>query len=207
LCQWSTVTDSIVTDDSVTIVLQNQISNFKFRLVVLLSFFVSPSFMHTQSNANVERDVLPKIQRTAVAMLELLSAGSHISKPTPILDTSSMTLDLTFPHDIIAPIMKLPEGIREELLGCLTNRLNELQQQFLSLFRSTCSTARNANDLDGIRQAIRNVYYTRCILPLQHQLSRLPDISKHQQKNRSGKRTFNNVSGYGFSHVYPQPQS
>ena len=157
--------------------------------------------MHAQSNSNVERDVLPKIQRTAVAMLELLGAGPHISEPTPVLDTSSMTLDLTLPHDIIAPVMKLPDGIREELLGCLTKRLNDLQEQFLSLFRSACSTARNANDLDRIRQAIKSVYYTRCILPLQHQLSQLPLIPKHQPKNSSGKRTFNNVSAYGCSYI------
>jgi hypothetical protein len=157
--------------------------------------------MHAQVNA----DSLPKIHRTAVAILEGCNAVSRISKPTPILDTSSMTLDLTFPHDIIAPIMKLPEGIRQELLGCLTNRLNELQEQFLSLFRSTCSMARNANDLDAIRQGIRNVYYRRCISPLQLQLSRLPDISKHQPKNRSGKKTFNNVSAYGCSHVHVPP--
>ena len=159
--------------------------------------------MLAQSNA----DGLPKIQRTAVAMLEILNAGSHISKPTPVFDTSSMTLDLTVPHDVIAPIMKLPEGIRQELLGCLTNRLDELQEQFLSLFRSACSTARNANDLDAIRQGIRNVYYRRCISPLQLQLSRLPDISKHQPKNHSGKKTFNNVSAYSCSHVsVPQSQ-
>ena len=157
--------------------------------------------MHTQSNSNAERDVLRKIQRTAVAILEKCNTGSHISKPTPVFDTSSLTLDLTFPHDIIAPVMKLPEGIRQELLGCLTNRVNQLQEQFLSLFRNSCSMARNADELDAIRQGIRNVYYTRCILPLKHQLSQLPDMSKDQQKNRSGKRTFNNVSAYGCSYV------
>ena len=162
--------------------------------------------MHAQSNLNAELDVLSKIQRTAVV---LSNASSHISKPTPVLDTSamtldltSMTLDLTFPHDIIAPIMKLPEGIRQELLGCFTNRLNKLQEQFLSVFRSTCSMARNANELDAIRQGLRNVYYRQCITPLQLQLSRLPDISKHQSKNHNGKRTFNNVSTYSCSHVY-----
>ena len=133
--------------------------------------------MHAQSNLNVDRDALSKIHRTAVAILEL--SGPHISKPTPGLDTSSMALDLnlTFPHDIIAPIMKLPERIFQEILGCSTNRPNE-QERILSFFRSACSRVRNANDLDAIR------------------------ISKHQRKNRSGKRTFNNVSTYGRSHVY-----
>ena len=157
--------------------------------------------MHAQSNLNAERDVLRKIKCTAVSILEL--TGSHISKPTPVLDTSSMTLDLTLPHDIITPIMKLPEGIRQEFLGRLTNRLNTLQEQFLSVFRSTCSMAGNENDLDAIRQGLRNVYYRQCISPLQLQLSRLPDISK--RKNHSGKRTFNNVSAYGCSHVYVPP--
>ena len=161
--------------------------------------------MHAQSDLKAERDVLPKIQRTAVAMLELLNAGSHISKPTPVLDTSSMTLDLTFPHDIIAPVMKLPEGIRQELLDCLTNRVNLLQEQFLSLFRNTCSMARDANDRDAIRQGLEKVYYRRCILPIQLELSRLPDISKDQQKSRSGKKTFNNVSAYCCSHFYIPP--
>ena len=154
----------------------------------------------TQSNLDAERDILPKIYRTAVAILDGCNAVSHFSKPTPvldttsfILDTSSMSLDLTFPHDIIAPMMKLPEGVRQELLGCLTNRLNELQQRFLSFFRSTCSMARNA-DQDAIRQGLENVYYRRCILPIQLELSRLVDISKHQRKNRNGKGTFNNVS-------------
>ena len=161
--------------------------------------------MHAHSNLNAE--LLSKIQRTAVAILDESNADPHIfkltpiSKPTPVLDTSSMTLDLTFPHDIFAPIMKLPDGIHQELLSRLTNRLNELQEQFLSFFRSACSMARNANDVDAIRQGIRNVYYTRCISPLQLQLSRLPDISKHQPKN-SGKKTFNNVSAYRCSHVY-----
>lgn len=151
--------------------------------------------MHAQSNLVAERDVLRKIHSTAVAILEGCNADSHTSKPTPIFDTSSMTLDLSFPQDIFAPIMvKLPEGTRQEVLGCLTNRLNELQERFLSFFRSTCSMARNANDLDAIREGIRNVYYRRCILPIQLELSRLPDISKHQAKNRSGKKTFNNVS-------------
>ena len=159
--------------------------------------------MHAQPNLDAERDALRRIQRTAVDIIELV--GSRVSKPTPVLDTSSMTLDLTVPHDVMAPIMKLPEGIRQELLGCLTNRLNGLQEQFLSLFRSTCSMARNADDLDAIRQGIRDVYYRRCILPLQLQLSRLPDISKHQPKNRSGKKTFNNVSVNGYSHVYVPP--
>ena len=166
--------------------------------------------MHALSSLNAE--LLSKIQRTAVAILDESIVDSHISKPTPvlntssILDTSSMTLDLTFPHDMFAPIMNLPDGINQEILGRLTNRLNELQKQFLSFFRNACSMARNANDLDAIRQGIRNIYYTRCILPLQLQLSRLPDISKHQPKNRSsGKRTFNNVSTYGFSHVYVSP--
>ena len=160
--------------------------------------------MHDQSNLDVERDVLPKIQRTAVAMLELLSAGSDISKSTPVLDTSS---HLPFPHDIITPAIKLPEGIHQELLGCLTNRLNELQERFLSCFRTTCSMARNANDRDAIRQGLENVYYRRCILPIQLELSRLPVISKDQQKNRNGKRMFNNVSAYGYLYVYPsQPQ-
>ena len=164
--------------------------------------------MHAQPNLNAEVDVLRKIQRTAVDMLELLGSGAHISKPTlSALDTSSMTLDLTIPHDIIAPIMKLPDGIREELLGRFTNRLKELQEQFLSIFRSICSMARNANDLDSIRQGLRNVYYGRCISILQLQLSRLPDISKHQPKNSSGKKTFNNVSVHGYSFVYgPQRQ-
>ena len=132
--------------------------------------------MHAQSN--VERDALSKIKCTAVAILERSNSGSHISKPTPVLDTSSMTLDLTFPRDIIAPLMKLPEGIRQELLGCFINRLNE-QGRFLSFFKRACSMVRNANDLDAIR------------------------ISKHQRKNRSGKRAFNNVSAYGCSHVCP----
>ena len=157
--------------------------------------------MHAQSNLNAELDVLRKIQRTAVDMLELLGAGSHISKPTPVLDTSSSILP-PFPQDIFAPIMKLPEGARQELLDCVTNRLNELQERFLSFFRSTCSMARNADDLDAIREGLRNVYYRRCVLPIQVQLSRLPDISKHQPKNRGGKRTFNNVGAYRSSHVY-----
>ena len=156
--------------------------------------------MHAQSNLNAERDVLPKIQCTAVAILGGSDTGSQISRlePTPVLDTSSILL---LPHDIIAPLMKLPEGFRQELIDCLANRLNELQERFLSFFRSTCSMARNANDLDAIREGIRNIYYRRCILPIQLELSRLPDISKHQQKNRSGKKTFNNVSTYGCSHV------
>ena len=158
--------------------------------------------MHAQSNLDAERDVLRKIHRTAVAILEKCNTGSHISKPAPVLDTSStldtstMTLDLSFPHDIIAPIMKLPEGIRQELLGRFTNRLNDLQQQFLSFFRSISSMARNSNDLEAIRQGLRNVFYRRCISLLQLQLSRLPDNSKHQPKNSSGKKTFNNVSAY-----------
>ena len=126
-------------------------------------------YMLGQSNLNAERDFLPKVQRTAVAILE--GSNAHISKPTPVPDTSSM---LSFPHDIIAPIMKLPEGIRQEFLGCFTNRQNE-QERFLSFFRSTYSMARNANDLNA------------------------PE--KHQRKNRSGKGTFNNVSAYGCSHV------
>ena len=166
-------------------------------------------YMHAQSNLDAEREVLRKIQRTAVAILDESNADSHISKPTPvldtssILDTSSMALDLTFPHDIIAPIMKLPEGIRQKVLGCFTNRVNEIQELFLSFFRSVCSMARNANDLDAIRQGLRNVYYRRCISLMQVQLSRLPDISKHQPKNRSAKRTFNNVSAYSYSHICP----
>ena len=147
--------------------------------------------MHAQSNLNAELDVLRKIQRTAVDMLELLGPGPHISKPTPVLDTSSSILPL--PQDIFAPIMKLPEGIRQELLGCVTNRLNELQERFLSFFRSTCTMAKNADDLDAIREGLKNLYYRRCILPIQLQLSRLPEILKDQQKTRSGKRTFNNV--------------
>ena len=165
-------------------------------------------YMHAQSNLDAEREVLRKIQRTAVAILDESNADSHISKPTPIskhtptFDTSSMTLDLTFPHDIIAPIMKLPEGIRQEVLGRFTNRLNEVQELFLSFFRSICSMAKNANDLDAIRQGLKSVYYRRCISLMQVQLSRLPDISKQQSKNRSGKKTFNNVSAYCCSLVY-----
>ena len=184
-----------------TIVLRINSSSALFFPVFLRITIV---YMHAQSNLDAE--LLSKIHRTAVAILDECNAGSHISEPTPVLDTSSMTLDLTVPHDIMAPIMNLPDGIRQELLCCLTNRLNELQRQFLSLFRSTCSMARNANDVDAIRQRVRNVYYTRCISPLQLQLSRLPNISKHQPKNRSGKKTFNNVSAYGCSHVVLSPQ-
>ena len=128
--------------------------------------------MHAQSNLNAELDVLRKIHRTAVAIIEGCNAGSHISQPTPVLDT----FILPFPHDIIAPMMKLPEaeGTRKELLGCYTNRLNEFHERFLSFYRSACS---NANVLDAMH-------------------------SKHQPKNRSGKKTFNNVSAYGCSHVY-----
>ena len=133
--------------------------------------------MHAQSNLNAERDVLLKIQRTAVAILEGCNTGSYISKPTPVLDISSI---LPSPHKIVAPMMKLPEGIRQELLGCFTNRLNE-RERFISFFKSTCSMARNANDLD------------------------VTSISKHQRKNRSGKRMFNNVSAYGCSHVCVPP--
>ena len=180
------------------------LSNLKFRFVLVTVFLVflpiTIVYMHTQSNLNAERDILLKIKGTAIAILERSNAGSHISKPTPVLDTSSLTLDLTFPHDIIAPIMKLPEKIRQERLCCFTNQLNELQEQFLSVFRSTCSMARNANDLDAIRQGFKNVYYRQCISPLQLQLSRLPDTSK--RKNYSGKRSFNNVSAYGCSHVF-----
>ena len=127
--------------------------------------------MHAQSNLNEERDVLFRIKCTAVSILEL--TGSHTSKHTPPLDTSSI---LPFPHDIIAPIMKLPEGVRQKLLTCFANRPNE-REQILSFFRSASAVVRNANDLDAIR------------------------ISKHQRKNYSGKRTFNNVSTYGCSHV------
>ena len=202
-----------------TVVTRCDHCSFKFKIPICCSAVLQITivFMHAQSNLDAERDVLRKIQRTAVAILEGCNAGSdisnshiskphiskpHISKPTPVLDTSSITLDLTFPHDIMAPIMaKVPEGIRQELLGCLTSRLNELQEQFLSFFRSTCSMARNANDLDAIRQGLENVFYRRCILPIQLELSRLPDISK-DQKNRNGKRAFNNVSAYGCAHVY-----
>ena len=122
--------------------------------------------MHAQSNLNAERHVLPKIQHTAIAMLEGFNAVSHISKPTPVLGT----------------LMKLPGGIRQELLDCFTNRMNE-KERFLSLFRSACSMVINANDLDAIR------------------------ISKHQ-KIRSGKRTFNNVSAYCCSQsMSPKLQS
>ena len=132
--------------------------------------------MHAQSNLDAERDVLRKIQRTAIAILEGSNAGSHISNP-PVLETPI----LLFPHDIVAPIMKLPEaeGTRQELLGCFANRLNEFHERFLSLYRSTYS---NANHLDTLR------------------------ISKYHQKNRSGKKTFNIVSAYGYSHLYLQPQ-
>ena len=102
--------------------------------------------MHAQSTSNAELDVLRKIQRTAVDMLELLSSSSQISKPTPFLDTSILP-----PHDI-SPIMKLPEGTRLELLGCFTNRLNE-QQRFLSSFRSAFSIIRNTNDMDAVRNS------------------------------------------------------
>ena len=151
--------------------------------------------MHAQPNLDAERDVLPKIQCTAVAILGGSNSCSDISKLefTPVPDTPSILLS---PHGIIASIMKLPEGFHQELLDCLNNRLNELQERFLTIFRSMCSMARNANDLDAIRQGIGNVYYRRCILPIQLELSRLQDISKHQPKNRSGKRTFNNVSVY-----------
>ena len=131
--------------------------------------------MHAvQSNLSVELDILRKIHRTAVAILEECNTGSHISKPTPVLDTSPI---LPPPHDTIAPIMKLPEGFRQDLLGCFANRLNE-RERFLSSFRSACSMLTNANDLDA---------------------------SKRQRKNRSGKKTFNNVSAYGCSHVYVPP--
>ena len=133
--------------------------------------------MHAQSNLNAERALLPKIHRTAVAILEECNAGTHISNPTPVLDTSSIA---PLPHDIVAPLMKLPEGIRQELLGCFANRLNE-RERFLSFFRSACKMIRNANDSDAI------------------------SIPKHQRKNRSGKKTFNNVSSYGRSHVYVPP--
>ena len=146
-------------------------SNLKFRFV-LPSVFLRYT-MHTQPNA--ERDVLLKIQRTAVAILEGCNTGSHISKPNPFLDTSSI---LPSSHDIVAPIMKLPEGIRQELLGCFINRLNE-RERFLSVFKSTCSIAGNLNDLDAIRTL------------------------KQQQKNRSGKKTFNNVSACYCSYVCP----
>jgi hypothetical protein len=192
----------VVTHASVTIVL-----SFESPISSSCSAFFSTITivnMHAQSNLN-ERDGLPKIQRTAAAMLDLLSAGSHISKPTPVFDSSSITLDFTFPHDIFTPLLKLPDRTREELLGRLTNRLNELQEQFLSCFRSACSVARNANDLDAIRQGLRNIYLRRCISPLQLQLSRLSDVSKHQPKNSSGKKTFNNVSAYGCSYVYVPP--
>ena len=183
-------------------IVQFEIPICSFQTLSLLPPIV---YMHAQSNLNAERDVLSKIQRTAVAILERSNTGSHISKPTPILDTSSMTLDLTIPHDIIAPIMKLPEGIRQELLGCFTSRLNELQERFLSFFRSACSMAGDANDLDAIRQGLTKIYYRQCIAPLRLQISQLPDISKHQRKNQSGKRTFNNVSAYGCSHVRLRP--
>ena len=132
--------------------------------------------MHSQSNLNAERDVLPKIHRTAVAILEECNAGTHISKPIPVLDTSSNS---HIPHDIARPLMKLPEGIRQELLGCFSNRLNE-RERFLSFFRSACSMIRKANDLDA-------------------------KIPNHQQKNRSGKKTFNNVSACYCSQVYVSP--
>ena len=121
--------------------------------------------MHAQSILNAERGILRKIQRTAVAILEGSNAGSHISKPSI----------LPFPHDIIAPIMNLPdaEGTRQELFDCFTNRLNEFHKRFLSFYRSTYS---DANDLDAM------------------------PISKHQRKNRSGRKTFNNVSAHGYSH-------
>ena len=130
--------------------------------------------MPAQSKLNAERDVLPKIHRTAVAILEGCYTGSHISKPT-LGFTGDASFILPFSHDIASTI-KLPEGegARQELLGCFSNRLNEFHERFLSLCKSTYS---NANDLDTIR------------------------ISKHQQKNRSGKKTFNNVSAYGSSHV------
>ncbi|KAF8807823.1 homeobox-domain-containing protein [Phlegmacium glaucopus] len=151
--------------------------------------------MYAQPTFNAERDAMRKFQRTArttVAILEGYNAGFHISKPSPVLDTSSMTLDLTLPHDIFAPIMKLPEGIRQEFLGCFMNRLNGLQEQFLSIFRSTCSMARSVNDLDAIRQGVRSIYYRQYIPLFQLQLSRLADLPKPQQQNHSGKKTFNN---------------
>ena len=122
--------------------------------------------MHAQSILNAERDILRKIQRTAIAILEGSNAGSHISKPT----TSSI---LPFPHDVITAILKLPEakGTRQEPADCFTDRLNEFHERFLSFYRSTYS---NANDLDA------------------------RSISKHQHKNRSGKKTFNIVSAYSL---------
>ena len=131
-------------------------SNLKFRFVLsefcclFCSFLrITIVYMHAQSTINAERDVLLKIKCTAVAIL----GGS----------------------DIIAPTMKLPEGIRQELLSCFTNRLNE-QERFLFSFRNACSMLKNATDPDAMR------------------------ISKHQRKNRSGKRTFNNVSAYVRPH-------
>ena len=133
--------------------------------------------MHAiQSNLSVELDILRKIHRTAVAILEECNAGSHISKPTPVLDASSILPSL---HNTIAPIMKLPEGFRQELLGCFANRLNE-RERFLSTFKSACSMITDTNDLDATKQ---------------------------QRKNRGGKKAFNNVSVYGCSHVYVPPSA
>ena len=124
--------------------------------------------MNAQSNLSAELDVLRRIHRTAVAIIE--GCNPHISKTTPLLDISISP----FPQ---ASVMKLPEagGSRQELLRCFLNRLNE-PEQFLSSFRSACSMITNANDLDA---------------------------KKHLRKNRSGKKTFNNVSAWLLTRLCP----
>ena len=141
--RFSLVTPIVTTSDHCS-----QISNSALFFPSSSLFFVSPSsHMNAQPNLSAELDVLRRIHRTAVAIIE--GCNPHISKPTPVFDTSI----LPFPH----AIMKLPEagGTRQELLRCFINRFNE-PERFLSSFRSACSMITNANDLDATKQQRKN---------------------------------------------------
>lgn len=152
--------------------------------------------MHYQSIFYAEEILLRKIQRIA-PLIPGLNSGSRCAEPALCIDDRFMTLDLPFPHDILAPIttMALPDKIRQQLTDCFTRRLNEIRGRFLAIFRHTSKMARSINDLDAIRRGVQNIYNRRCLPLFREQISRLTESTKSQEQNHAErKRAFNNVS-------------
>ncbi|KDR85449.1 hypothetical protein GALMADRAFT_361524 [Galerina marginata CBS 339.88] len=159
--------------------------------------------MTSQSESQAKWEALASIHRMASSMSEQLSKVHHIPTSrhdTPDDESIIPNLFLTFPNDILAPILALhiPDRVCEAILQRFARLFADLKQQYISAYqRAYLASLRKpvlGNDLNLVCRAYQALFEGHSV-PLVRSwvFSIVQEIAKYQIPGSSdSKRPFNN---------------
>ncbi|PPQ67182.1 hypothetical protein CVT25_005783 [Psilocybe cyanescens] len=104
-----------------------------------------------QSTSDSEKETLMSIHRIASSLAKDFSAYRLATQLPDLSDSSIPELDLSFPPDILSPILSLqiPYDVLQQIVRRFTRLLSELQQEYTNSYQEACRAHASIHGFDG----------------------------------------------------------